>query len=28
MKSKEYPVAIANAPGILFGTIACLTAII
>ncbi|MDM3649690.1 SemiSWEET family transporter [Proteus mirabilis] len=28
VKSKEYPVAIANAPGILFGTIACLTAII
>ncbi|QAV22868.1 SemiSWEET family transporter [Proteus hauseri] len=28
VKSKEYPVAIANAPGIIFGAIACLTAII
>ena len=28
VKSKEYPVAIANAPGIIFGAVACLTAII
>lgn len=28
VKSKEYPVAIANAPGILFGSFACLSAII